>query len=79
MRRPAVVGVAAAALVLGGIGTWLMGDSEWGSDHCFREFAAPGDVAPETAYRDVDVDGWSWWPPGMRCRVDGRAEVIAPW
>ena len=78
-RSPLVAaGVAAAVLLVGGLGTWVAGDSEWGSDHCMRRFASPGDV-PETAHPDVDVDGWSWWPLGVRCRVDGRVEVTAPW
>ena len=78
MRRRLVV-AAVAVVALGAVGTWAMGDSEWGGDHCMREFAPTGEDVPETAYPEVDVDGWSWWPPGVRCRVDGRVEVIAPW
>ena len=81
MRRPPkTAGVVAAVLVLGGLGTWAMGDSEWGSDHCWNQFMPRGDPdLAEPDYPEIEVDGWSWWPPGVRCRVDGRAEVTAPW
>lgn len=55
-------------------------DSEAGGVHCDAAFLG-GD---ERTSPDVQLQGWNWWPPGLKCTVtprggQHRTEVAPLW